>query len=439
MYLLKEHLMLMDCYKNENYTVKELKRILNIEEIKVRKCIRELFLFFNVKSILELREVTKKVNGWRSILKQKVSITKEDRKKYILLKFINKSTINLSDISKEIGVSRRIISIDLEELKDEIKKLKVGINSLNSKGVELVGREEDKKEVFVQNLLKIFMEKDYLSTIFDEIFQDFDEIINDEVEGLVNKIIEKKGVLKQTYLQIHFELYLYVGIIRNRAGLNLNGLHYELKRIREMCKQNREIELMQNYRKDYYKVDQLIDYIEKNTDLRIVRDKSVYLAVNGRLKIMEFKRVYKLKEIYTINKNFEKAYKDFFDYFMDIIENYFENKIDSLDKISLFLSFNKFMTFKKDIEEKTVGKTIVLYNFFQRQLLNLYLRDIEEKIRVTIDDAVSVYILKKYQKENNLKKIILVENIDLERFNLNNNIEIIQINFPISEMDCLKI
>lgn len=439
MYLLKEHLMLMDCYKNENYTVKELKRILNIEEIKVRKCIRELFLFFNVKSILELREVTKKVNGWRSILKQKVSITKEDRKKYILLKFINKSTINLSDISKEIGVSRRIISIDLEELKDEIKKLKVGINSLNSKGVELVGREEDKKEVFVQNLLKIFMEKDYLSTIFDEIFQDFDEIINDEVEGLVNKIIEKKGVLKQTYLQIHFELYLYVGIIRNRAGLNLNGLHYELKRIREMCKQNREIELMQNYRKDYYKVDQLIDYIEKNTDLRIVRDKSVYLAVNGRLKIMEFKRVYKLKEIYTINKNFEKAYKDFFDYFMDIIENYFENKIDSLDKISLFLSFNKFMTFKKDIEEKSVGKTIVLYNFFQRQLLNLYLRDIEEKIRVTIDDAVSVYILKKYQKENNLKKIILVENIDLERFNLNNNIEIIQINFPISEMDCLKI
>lgn len=366
MYLLKEHLMLMDCYKNENYTVKELKRILNIEEIKVRKCIRELFLFFNVKSILELREVTKKVNGWRSILKQKVSITKEDRKKYILLKFINKSTINLSDISKEIGVSRRIISIDLEELKDEIKKLKVGINSLNSKGVELVGREEDKKEVFVQNLLKIFMEKDYLSTIFDEIFQDFDEIINDEVEGLVNKIIEKKGVLKQTYLQIHFELYLYVGIIRNRAGLNLNGLHYELKRIREMCKQNREIELMQNYRKDYYKVDQLIDYIEKNTDLRIVRDKSVYLAVNGRLKIMEFKRVYKLKEIYTINKNFEKAYKDFFDYFMDIIENYFENKIDSLDKISLFLSFNKFMTFKKDIEEKSVGKTIVLYNFFQR-------------------------------------------------------------------------
>lgn len=439
MYLLKEHLMLMDCYKNENYTVKELKRILNIEEIKVRKCIRELFLFFNVKSILELREVTKKVNGWRSILKQKVSITKEDRKKYILLKFINKSTINLSDISKEIGVSRRVISIDLEELKDEIKKLKVGINSLNSKGVELVGREEDKKEVFVQNLLKIFMEKDYLSTIFDEIFQDFDEIINDEVEGLVNKIIEKKGVLKQTYLQIHFELYLYVGIIRNRAELNLNRLHYELKRIREMCKQNREIELMQNYRKDYYKVDQLIDYIEKNTDLRIVRDKSVYLAVNGRLKIMEFKRVYKLKEIYTINKNFEKAYKDFFDYFMDIIENYFENKIDSLDKISLFLSFNKFMTFKKDIEEKSVGKTIVLYNFFQRQLLNLYLRDIEEKIRVTIDDAVSVYILKKYQKENNLKKIILVENIDLERFNLNNNIEIIQINFPISEMDCLKI
>lgn len=438
MYLLKEHLMLMDCYKNENYTVKELKRILNIEEVKVRKCIKDLFLVFKVENIFELREVTKK-NGWRTILKDKVSISKEDRKKYILLKFINKNTINLSDISKEIGVSRRIISIDLEELKDEIKKLKVGINSLNSKGVELVGREEDKKEVFVQNLLKIFMEKDYLSIIFDKIFQDFDEIINDEMEGLINKIIEKKGVLKQTYLQIHFELYLYVGIVRNKDGLNLSGLHYELKRIREMCKQNREIELMQNYKKEYYKVDQLIDYIEKNTNLRIVRDKSVYLAVNGRLKIMEFKRAYKLKEIYTINKNFEKSYKDFFDYFMDIIENYFENKIDSLDKISLFLSFNRFMTFKKDSEEESAGKTIVLYNFFQRQLLNLYLRDIEEKIRVTIDDAVSVYILKKYQKENNLKKIILVENIDLERFNLNKNIEIIQINFPISEMDCLKI
>lgn len=437
--LSKEHLMLMDCYKNENYTVKELKRILNIEEIKVRKCIRELFLVFKVRNILELREVTKRVNDWRSILKQKVSITKEDRKKYILLKFINKSTINLSDISKEIGVSRRIISTDLEELKDEIKKLKVGINSLNSKGIELVGREEDKKEAFIQNLLKIFMEKEYLSTIFDEIFQSFDEIISDKIEGFVSDIIEKKEVLKQTYLQLHFELYLYVGIIRNRSGLNSSGLHYELKRIREMCKQNRTIDLMQNYRKDHYKVDQLIDYIEKNTNLRIVRDKSMYLAVNGRLKIMEFKRMYKLKEIYPINKNFEKAYKNFFDSFIDIIENYFENKIDSMDKISLFLSFNKFMTFKKNIEEKFVGKTIVLYNFFQKQLLDLHLRDIEEKIRISIDDAISVYILKKYQKENNLKRIVLLENIDLEKFNLSNNIEIIQINFPISEMDCLKI
>ncbi|MGL4510609.1 hypothetical protein, partial [Cetobacterium sp.] len=92
------------------------------------------------------------------------------------------------------------------------------------------------------------------------------------------------------------------------------------------------------------------------------------------------------------------------------------------------------------INKKSQGKTIVLYNFFQRQLINLYLKDIEEKIKINIDDVISIYAIKKYLEENNLKKIILLEDIDLKFLNLSlSSIEIIQINFPMSEIDYIKI
>lgn len=436
----KLHLMLIDCYEKENYTTKELKRILDVEENKIRNYTRELLDIFKVRNISELREVQKNDINWRLKIKEKVTISKEDRKKYILLKFVKQNVINLTDISREMDITRRSLSIDLEDLKDEVQKFGVTISSLSSKGIELRGIEENKKELFVINLLKLFMERNYMPTIFDDFFQEFDEVINESIERFVYDIIETKGVLKQTYIHLHLEIFLYIGILRNNKDANFRNLEYELKRINQICEVNRKKNLMKNYKDDHYIVDHLIDYIEEKTEFKIERAEEVYLIVYSRLKIIDFKKENKLKEIYLINKNFEKTYKKFFDFFVQIIENYFEDKIDSLDKISFFLSFTKFLSFKKEINKKSQGKTIVLYNFFQRQLINLYLKDIEEKIKINIDDVISIYAIKKYLEENNLKKIILLEDIDLKFLNLSlSSIEIIQINFPMSEIDYIKI
>lgn len=435
----KLHLMLMDCYCNENYTVKELKRIVGNEENKIRNSINELLYFFKVKEIYELRELQKNDINWRLNLKQKLIISKEDRKKYILLKFIKEDIINLSDISKELDVTRRVISMDLESLKDEIKKFGLVIKSLNSKGIELNGAEELKKELFVINLLKLFIEKDYLPIIFDNFFREFSEVIDNKIEYFVGNMIDKGEVLKQTYIHLNIEIYLYVGLIRDKNQLGIQNLKYELKKINQICIQNKKNNLIKSYKVDFYRVDHLIDYIEKNINLKIKRDDEVYLIIYSRLKIIDFKKENKLKEIYLINKNFEVSYKKFFDFVIEIIEKYFEEKIDSLDKISFFLLFNKFITFKNFIDDKLIGKTIILHNFFQRQLIDLYLEDIEKKIKMNIDDVISIYALKKYLKENKLKRIILLENVKLEEMDLNyEHIEIIKISFPISEIDCVK-
>lgn len=75
---------------------------------------------------------------------------------------------------------------------DEKSRLYLLLFSLNSKGIKLVGEERDKKIFFNALLYRIFLERRYLSNIYNFLFDSFNEIIDEKIQNITQRILKKK-------------------------------------------------------------------------------------------------------------------------------------------------------------------------------------------------------------------------------------------------------
>lgn len=432
MIIRREHIRIIKCYEYDNYTIKQLEGILNISGSRIRLYTYELCEFFNVADSSELRIKIKANKDWRKKIKRYQKIEENDRQNYILMLFLNSDIINLNKIGVELDVTRRTISQDLSKIKVFLKQFNLTYSSLNSKGIELIGSEESKRKLFHLILFSFFLERDYLPDIFNPIFDQFNNIITEEIQDRVKKRLSENDVKKHTYIIRKIFIIIYIGLVRNK---NLFQFRYELNYIKDILKKNQNNNLVKTYNSDFHKVKEFLNYVNENTDFYLEIPEKSYVGLSIRFALIRFKNQFGIKEIYLLNKNFDDNYKVIFNVLMNIIEKYFNNNIDSLDKISIFLILKDYLYRKTD--KKT--KRIIVYDTFQ----NIILEEIKDELEVKIgkiDDMVSIYYLKNYVKNNNVKNILIFENIQLNEYmDEKNKINTVRCAFPLGEVDYIKI
>lgn len=432
----KNHIKLMECFFHTNYSFKEVSMILSISEYTIRRYLNELYDYYNVNN---LEEIKIKLNAnWKIELKSLLEINKFDRRNYILLHFLKKDFLNLNKICLCLNVSRRTVSNDLEEIKKILISYNLSCNSLNSKGIQLVGNEINKKMMFKTLLFNLFLERNYLPDIFNFIFSEFNQIIDTKIQNVVKKKLIQKNVINHTYLMLDIEIALYIGIIRNNYNLNLYNLKFEIKNFSNLCKKNNKKLLLTTHLKEFNEVKKFIGFIDAHIGISPNLSEEIYISLVTRFLIINEKNKLNLNEFYLLNKQFLETSKKYYNDFIIILDKYFKNiskKIDSLDKISFFLILKDYLYFKDQLNEET----IIVYNTLQLVILNNIIEDLKKK-NIFIIKPISIYSLKSYVKNNSVKNIILFEDINLKDFiKLKKNIIVIRIALPMIESNYLEI
>lgn len=310
--------------------------------------------------------------------------------------------------------------------------------SLNSKGIKILGNEDNKKKLLNKILFSIFLEKKYLPNIFDFLFEDFNSYIDKNVKKFIIDLFRKKNMIEQTYLILKIEILVYIGLKRNKGIFNFCESRYEMKLIKELCKKNQISKLSINYKKEYFQIDKFIEYVRKKTKFNIVIPEKTYITLLTRFELIAYKNKFNIKEFYLINRKLQQEYQDIFDVLMDSVNEYFRNTyIDSLDKVYIFLILKKYIYVKERPKIAKNNRNILVFSSLQILLLEEIIEEIRSK-GIEIDSLVSEYTLEAYLADNIVNNILILENIDLNKFT-GLNITIIRSSLPMGEMDYLKI
>lgn len=438
--IIKEHLKILECYEYADYTIKELKQILDIPENRIRLYITELCEYYEVKTLNELKLEVRLNESWRKEIKTDLEIDGKNRRNFILINFLKDDVVNLSEMSLILEVTRRTITTDLKWIREFLYMFKLDYVSLNSKGIKLIGAENDKKRLFNELLFNIFIERKYLPNIYDNLFKDFNSYINKDIQKKVENILKKRDVIEHTYIILQMEILIYMGMCRNNGVFNVYKSMFEIKFIIELCKKNNVCNLFKNYSKDFYEAKDFMKYINRKLKMDIELSEKSYVSLISRFKLIEYKEKFGIKESYLLNRNFEEKYGEIFNYtLLETIERYFPYKIDSLDKISIFLILKKYLRKNKIRKNENEHKNIIVYDVFQKLILEETCEELEIN-GIKIDDIVSEYTLESYLVNNIVKNILIFESIELNEFvKTREGIKIIRTSFPLEEIDYLKI
>lgn len=198
MYLTSREKSILDILLNSQFLFLSLKDISKELEVSVRTVQRELK---NVELTLEkynlrIERVYNKgirINGdegdveeLKSLINHAYSneLTKEEQVMIIFYRLMtSKYPLKVNNLSKELSISNTTLMEDLSLFEDILKDLPIRLIRKRGYGIELVGKEKDKRLSLI-NLLMSRIEKSSLYSIMEDEFIFFNE--NDEVLGIMN-------------------------------------------------------------------------------------------------------------------------------------------------------------------------------------------------------------------------------------------------------------
>lgn len=453
------HFKIMYCLRRNVYSTSELAQILNISEFKAKRYIKDLEYLFEEESIEDIHNKINKVPKIIEKLRKKQSLTPEERQMYVILKFLKTDTINLSQISEEIGVTRRTLTNDLNELKEILEKFNLEIKNLTRYGIVLEGKESDKRSFFKLYLIKIFIEQRYLPKIFDIIFVEFEQLKREyKIHKLIKEIFNFMEIPDNSFAFLNLEVKSYIAILRQSykdfsIDVDLKDMKEDMK-FMEFLKRNSfysnfEInQIVDTSRKKYRgnliklypdkakEAKKLIKYVEEKMGTNI----NVTSELLGRIMLIviirDFKIEFNINEFYIFNNAIGKAYLIPYRKIAKLLKNYFE-EIDSFDLANLTMTFlsSIYTDNKKRIEE---AKDIaIVYNFLHRDMIVDLCEDIGLKRDENKYDLISYFDFEEFLSEKNPKIIITFEDIDFSKYNVED--KLIEFNFPITKYDKLKL
>lgn len=453
------HFKIMCCLRRNIYSIGELAEILSISEFKIKRYIKDLECLVEEESIENIHNRLNNMPKLIEKLRKKQSLTPEERQMYVILKFLKTDTINLSQISEEIGVTRRTLTNDLNELKEILEKFNLEIKNLTRYGIVLEGKESDKRGFFKLYLIKIFIEQRYLPKIFDIIFVEFEQLKREyKIHKLIKEMFNFMEIPDNSFAFLNLEVKSYIAILRQSykdfsIDVDLKDMKEDMK-FMEFLKRNSfysnfEInQIVDTSRKKYRgnliklypdkakEAKKLIKYVEEKMGTNINVNSELLGRIMLIVIIRDFKIEFNINEFYIFNNAIGKAYLIPYRKIAKLLKNYFE-EIDSFDLANLTMTFlsSIYADNKKRIEE---AKDIaIVYNFLHRDMIVDLCEDIGLKRDENKYDLISYFDFEEFLNEKNPKIIITFEDIDFSKYNVED--KLVEFNFPITKYDKLKL
>lgn len=453
------HFKIMYCLRRNVYSTSELAQILNISEFKAKRYLKDLECLFEEESIENIHNKINKVPKIIEKLRKKQSFTPEERQMYVILKFLKADIINLSQISEEIGVTRRTLTNDLNELKEILEKFHLEIKNLTRYGIILEGKESDKRSFFNLYLIKISIEQKYLPKAFDGILQKFQELKKEyNVYNIVKEMLTFMNIQDNTFAFLNLELKSYISILRKeyqdfstdikieeveedrkfREFLKKTKLYtnFEINLIIETSRKQYKGNLMNLYPEKTIEAEKLIRFIGESTKTDIKITKELLARIMLIIIVRDYKIEFNINEFYIFNNAIGKAYLIPYKKISELLKEYFE-EIDSFDLASLAMTFltNIYLDNQNKIEK--VKDIAIVYNFLHRDMIIDLCEDIGLKRDEQMYKLISIFDFEEYLMKNNPKIVITFEDIDFSKYNIEDRL--VEFNFPITKYDKLKL
>lgn len=201
---------------NSNTSTKELEIVMKKSETSIRNSIRNINNFFTENQLTPLEKIKGKYSLppmtsqdlEKFFIEDIIELPPEERFSYLIFELILTEKLNLNEKAKLFNVTRKTLSLDLEDVKEFLAKRNLSLKSVPWQGVYLEGDNSDKICLGVQFIIKLLFEKEF-SNFTLEIHKKF-----------LNPLLDK---LYRQYVSISVEENLYKLTVDTLKNYSIEG------------------------------------------------------------------------------------------------------------------------------------------------------------------------------------------------------------------------
>lgn len=154
---------------NNNVSTKDIAQAINKSETCIRNSIKNINTFFEENNLTPLERIDGKYNLSFNIsnnlspllLKDSIEIQAKERFNYLMFELILTEKLNLNKKTSTFNVTRKTLSLDLEEIKNFLAQKDLYLESIPWKGIYLKGDQNNKIILSIKFLLKLILEKEF--------------------------------------------------------------------------------------------------------------------------------------------------------------------------------------------------------------------------------------------------------------------------------------
>ncbi|MGL5278207.1 MAG: hypothetical protein ACRC8M_03860 [Cetobacterium sp.] len=394
--------------------------------MKVYRHIRDLENFLNETDISKIQTKLSQDTNLEISLKNRQEFMADERKMFIILKFVEMDIINISNLNKELSVTRRTLSNDLYSLGILLEKYNLKLISLNGHGVSLEGEEVDKRKIFHKYSLKLIIEWKYLPSKFLDFFIKPQQIIKSKnIDFTIYQLLKSANLLEiSSVLKFWISSLVFISIVRenykdNSLQSNIKTTFNEIDSIfnESYSLTNYEKEkidsifLKKIWLKEKQDLNVLIQNFEKKLGLELLLTENESYNFNSILITIAIKNHLKIKELnfFNINSIIEKSIE--FKKLEKLIEKNLINSDNSENLNFLYLLIDLLNKRLKSLLENK-EKIVFLYHSLSKNLIKNACEILELK---NCCEIVSAFEFDRYVDNHIVTAIILLEDIYLDK------------------------
>lgn len=397
MYINSNHIRIVKLIQNiSNINLEFMGEILNTGEHNVILYIRTVYKFLYPESETfkrdEMIEAIKTCPGLVETLKKQQEITKEERISFIIFSLLLKEELNLSEVANFFSVTRRSLNNDIQEVKEMLSRWNLGVESLNFKGVKVIGDRQIRRKLFNNYIYKAKIELNELPEMLQEIYSEFFESMNYE------KLLEES---KKFISFMDLDRFFHINDIYATFAIAFADPHSKERKIRDienheefhtLSKESFSLEYSQKL------FSSLKETVFGNFPVEFIRDLVLFIKMSsGELYMNDpdiMERTSQIKEYIGKKMNLAISGMGEYDFHISRMIFFSMSSFDIKLKDFNFLFLNINETISKEIIEIYLYLRKEMYNASFSVILNLYLhlsglRDYKEK------DTSRIYLLYK--------------------------------------------
>ncbi|WP_426711466.1 helix-turn-helix domain-containing protein [Cetobacterium sp. SF1] len=188
---------------NNNISTKDIAAAIKKSETSIRNSIKNINNFLEENNLSPLEKINGKytLSNFTSndlnkfLIGDFVELPPNERFNYLILELILTEKLNLNEKAKLFNVTRKTLSLDLEEVKKFLCEKNLSLESIPWKGIYLQGNTNDKIQLAIKFIMKLLLERE------------FNQFTVEVHKKFLNPLLDK---LYHQYIPVDIEQKLYI-------------------------------------------------------------------------------------------------------------------------------------------------------------------------------------------------------------------------------------